>query len=71
MNAFAEEQASLFVCPGSQLYLFYSVSGKHGLQITFQMVCVTISAFSIIAGRGNLQHAKARREGTPRLRYCV
>lgn len=49
-----EEQASVFVCQCSPLYVFYNTVEKRASERTFQMKRVTISAFSVCIELGHL-----------------
>lgn len=63
--ATAEEGASLFACPGSQLYVFYIAAEKCALTNMLQMERVIIPAFFVIVGHGDLRHAGAGWEEIP------
>lgn len=69
MIAAAEKEASLFACPGSQLYDLYTAAGKRASAKTHQIKRVVIPAFSIFVECGHLQHPGAGWEGSPCLRY--
>lgn len=67
--AFAEEQASLFWCPGSKPYVFYSSPWKQGLGVTTPTERVTFLAFFVLLGPDRLLHAGVGWEGRPWLLY--
>lgn len=69
MIATAEKIAFLFLCPGSQFYVFYSAGEKRVLAETLQLERVKILLFSVFVGHVHLNHTVAKWEKDFRLYY--
>lgn len=62
MIATAGKQASVFACPGCQLYVSYSASEKCAFGKALEMERVIIPALYLFVGHRNLQHVEAECE---------
>lgn len=65
----ASMQSSLYVCPGSHLYVRYPPASKNKLKNVLVMTEIVIPAFSVFVGHGQIQHAGAEWKGFSSLRY--
>lgn len=68
-TATTEEQESVFACPDSKLFVFYSAAEQHALPMTPQMERFIIFSLSRFVGIVHLQYLGARWEGCSYLRY--
>lgn len=69
MISTAEEKQSHFSCPGSWLYVIYTVAKKCAVTKTLLKERVIIPVFCVFVGHVHLHHAGPGWEGSPRLRY--
>lgn len=65
--ATTEEETSLFASIGSHIFVFSTAAEKRTYAMTLQMERVSIPAFSVLAGTGQLQHEGVGWEGSLRL----